>query len=393
MKTRLTLFILALLAVPLYAYANVHNPGTNVVNKGTVYMISTDGHLRPYTSAGAFLSYGFNSWSNVGQASTDDLSLPVGDFIPPRDGKIVCSDRGNDKGTCYLITNGKKAAFTSQDVFTTLGFNFKNALYGDVSFLNSTNDISNSNQAHVPGVLINDGGTIKLIGTTGTIGIPSMNTLQSWGYSLVDVVSANAADKAYSQQDILAPHTPGQLTWNSNSTISVTPAPIASTECKNLQLEYKSFNDKYNLTVAQSLSISTEFVDMIKVNNSDFSYAYQRVLSKKDSFSSLIQQFNKTIDDLPLLSFYQTSDMKQKFYSGSADYLNAYNSLLLSSKYANEAIGVPNNSYLVNAAKTAIDESSAKSKSATASLIAGDNLYSSMDKAYALAYTNSCPKQ
>lgn len=223
------LFPIGLLTIPLFVSAATHSPGTNVLNNGTIYMITTDGQLRPYTSAGAYLSYGFNSWNNVEQANSDDLTLPVGNFIPPRDGKIVCSDRGTDKGTCYLITNGKKAGFTSEDVFNKLGFNFKYVLSGDVSFLPSTDNISNGNQTHLPGTLINDNGTVKLVGTSGTVGVPSMDTLKSWGYSLVDVVNANSSDKTLPQNDILNPRTSGQLTWSKDTvltpTVVATPVP------------------------------------------------------------------------------------------------------------------------------------------------------------------------
>src|SRR6185312_17234132 len=92
------------LGAPLAALAAVHADGTNVSDaSGTVYMI-VSGQRRPYTSAGAFLSYGFNSFASVAQASAEDLALPVGSFIPPQDGSIICSDRGSDKGTCYEIS-------------------------------------------------------------------------------------------------------------------------------------------------------------------------------------------------------------------------------------------------------------------------------------------------
>ncbi|MEK7652196.1 MAG: trypsin-like peptidase domain-containing protein [Patescibacteria group bacterium] len=226
MKIKIVLFGLVFLVTPLFVSAATHSAGTNVFSNGTIYMVSTDGQLRPYTSAGAYLSYGFNSWSNAVQANSDDLALPIGSFIPPRDGKIVCSDRGADKGTCYLITNGTKAGFTSADVFNKLGFSFKYALSGDVSFLIGTDNISDSTQTHLPGTLINDNGTIKLVGTAGTVGVPSMDTLKSWGYSLVDVVKANSADKTIPQIDILASHAPGQLAWDSKSKVGNQPSGL-----------------------------------------------------------------------------------------------------------------------------------------------------------------------
>ncbi len=196
---------------PSSPVAGTDIPGTNISSNGTVYMITTDGQRRPYTSAGAFLSYGFNSWTNVVPASSVDLALPAGNFIPPRDGKIICSDNGSDKGTCYLITNSQKAAFANAAVFKGLGFNFSNSVNGDISFLPSAPTISNASQAHSAGVLINLNGTIYLVGDNGLLGIPDMNTLTSWGYSLTDSVKANAADSAMAQTGVMATHTPGAL--------------------------------------------------------------------------------------------------------------------------------------------------------------------------------------
>jgi plastocyanin len=211
MKTKSLFFGLILVLAPFFASAAAHPAGTNVISNGTVYMVTTDGQLRPYTSAGAFLSYGFNSFATVVPANADDLLLPIGSFIPPRDGQVTCSDRGGDKGTCYLISDGKKAGFTSSDVFSKLGFNFKRVLYGDVSFLPSTTNISDTAQSHLPGTLINDNGTVKLVGSGGTVGVPSVDTLKSWGYSLDDVVPANTADKTIPQTEVLPPHNSGEL--------------------------------------------------------------------------------------------------------------------------------------------------------------------------------------
>ena len=124
-----------------FSLAAAHSAGTNISSNGTIYMVTDNSYIRPYTSAGAFLSYSFNSWAGVQAATPEDLALPQGSFIPARDGKIVCSDRGADKGTCYLITGGKTAAFVSAEVFKGLGFSFSKALYGDVSFLAKDSNI------------------------------------------------------------------------------------------------------------------------------------------------------------------------------------------------------------------------------------------------------------
>jgi hypothetical protein len=243
MKIKTVLLGLVFLAVPFFVSAASHSAGTNIISNGTVYMITADGQRRPYTSAGAFLSYGFNSWTTVGQANTDDLTLPVGNFIPPRDGKIVCSNKGSDKGTCYLITDGQKAAFTSATVFTGLGFNFSDSLSGDVSFLASAPNISNTSQAHPAGTLVNKNGTVYLVGDNGLLGVPDMNTLSSWGYSTSDIVSADRADSATEQSGVMSARTPGALSplentslslgTNPNTPTSTTPIPTPASTLSN----------------------------------------------------------------------------------------------------------------------------------------------------------------
>jgi hypothetical protein len=199
------------LAVPFVAMAAVHADGTNVAKSdGTVGMM-IGGTFRPYTSAGAFLSYGFNSWASVVPANSDDLAAPVGSFIPPQDGKVMCSDRGSDKGTCYLITGSEKAGFTSAAVFTGLGFSFSNAGYGDVSWMSTAPNIDNSTAAHLPGVLVNNNGTVQLVGANGLLGIPDLATFNSWGYSFTNVVPANAADQTMTQTGVMAARVAGQL--------------------------------------------------------------------------------------------------------------------------------------------------------------------------------------
>jgi len=210
---------------PLAASAAAHAAGTNVMSSdGTVWMVMPDGTRRAYTSAGAFLSYGFNSWSTVVVANADDLALTAGGFIPPQDGSITCSDRGADKGTCYLITGSQKAGFTSAAVFTGRGFSFSNAQMGDVSWMGSYSALINdTTSANLPGVLVNNNGTVQLVGTTGLLGIPDLATFNGWGYSFSKVVPANAADKAMVQTGVMAARTPGQL--SPTATTGTTPPP------------------------------------------------------------------------------------------------------------------------------------------------------------------------
>lgn len=203
------------LHAPGSAFPGAHAPGSAILTSdGTVWFVTLDNTRRAFTSGGAFLSYGFLSFSQVVSANAADLVLTQGAFIPPMDGKIVCSDRDDSyavKGTCYLITGGKRAAFTSGAVFTALGFKFSHTTNGDVSFLATDANISDASLAHRPGVLVNNKGTVQLVGQTSLIGIPTMSVLSSWGYTSADIVPANAADKAITQSGVMPARVTGQL--------------------------------------------------------------------------------------------------------------------------------------------------------------------------------------
>lgn len=195
--------------------AGLHPLGTIINSNGTLYTITTNELnqtvRRPYTSGGAFLSYGFNSFALAVTASTEDLALPVGSFIPAQDGRVICSDRGTDKGTCYFMTQGQKAGFVSEAVFKGLGFSFSNVYQGDVSFMTSAANITSPTQQHLPGTVVNNAGTIQLIGSTGLAGFPTFDVFIGWGYDVSMVVPANTLDKALSQSSVVPARTAGQV--------------------------------------------------------------------------------------------------------------------------------------------------------------------------------------
>jgi len=178
---------------------------------GTVCLVTFTNQLRCYTSAGAFLSYGFNTFAAVLDANASEAVLPRGSFIPPQDGKILCSDRGADFGTCYLITGGKKAAFTSAAVFVTLGFKFSRVIYGDLSWMESAPNIESVNEDHRAGVLIGKNETVYLVAPQGLFGIPDIATFYSWGYSFEDVVGAFNGDWSNPQVAVMPARQSGSL--------------------------------------------------------------------------------------------------------------------------------------------------------------------------------------
>lgn len=232
-KYKLLVLVFAITVLPAIALAAPHSLGTNIISSnGTVYTITMENGAtvrRPYTSAGAFLSYSYNNWGSVVGASSEDMTLPLGSFIPPQDGKIICSDRGADKGTCYLITNRKKAGFTNETVFKQLGYNFAYAMYGDVSFLSNTDNISQSNIHHPSGSLVNIDGTVYLVAGNVLLGLPSWQTLEGWGYRPSDIIMANAADRMLQREGVVTPKNPGEIS-PPVSTAPTTPVLILSTD-------------------------------------------------------------------------------------------------------------------------------------------------------------------
>jgi hypothetical protein len=181
---------------------------------GTVWFVTKEMTKRPFTSWGAFLTYGFLNQSMIKDADSSVNALPTGEFVKPADGQIFCASvtKGTDvAGECALITGGKKAAFTSAAVFAAQGFSFANANYGDSSFLEKTGNVDNGGAAHLPGTLVNNGGTVQMVVSGGLWGIPSQAVFDSWGYSYSDVVMANAADKSMTQVGVIPGRVAGEL--------------------------------------------------------------------------------------------------------------------------------------------------------------------------------------
>lgn len=221
----------ALAFAPTTAFAAAHAVGTNVNASGTIWSILPGPCRAAYTSAGAFLSYGFNSFAGVVDANADDLALAqcTPAFIPPAPGTIIFSDRGADRGTGYFMAldgsgGVQRRGFTSASVFTGLGFNFANGSFADVSWMASGSNIDSASMQHPAGSLVNKAGTVYFVGNSGLIGIPDVATFNSWGMSFNNTVPANAADNALTQVGVLASRMAGQLVPSLTTT---TPPPVA----------------------------------------------------------------------------------------------------------------------------------------------------------------------
>ncbi len=216
-KYILALLLLGVIFAPTSALAeSAHSVGTNIVDKkGTVYLIQeTNSRINgyaiikyktPYTSAGAFLSYKFNSFQNVQTANTADLSLPLYNdltgpvqFISPRPGSLI-----NDKGTVYIITSYARTGFTSEAVFKGLGYSYSNVYKGDTSFLHTDTPINSNSQQHPAGTLIKDKGTLYIMHFGSKIGVPTIKALESWGYWTNEAVIATSYDITTNESNVL----------------------------------------------------------------------------------------------------------------------------------------------------------------------------------------------
>jgi hypothetical protein len=322
----LGLAVLVSLGITQEALAAPHTPGKNVSHNGTVYMITDDGQRRPYTSAGAFVSYGFNYWQFVEPASQEDLAMPVSSFIPPRDGKIVCSDRGSDKGTCYLITNGKRAGFVSEKVFKDLGFSFSKALYGDVSFMDKDTNISEANSQHRAGVLINKNGTLYIVSPTGLLGVPDFPILNTWGYALDEAVPANGADNTLSQASTITYRAGAKLAPYTQSAGPALPSSPATEEDL-----LKSYIDTHPELPTNEISSPTEGAAVLALARSviaanSFSETYPYLSAKTLEMINRLPSFAKVLSESDGVELSATSELSSKIslYEGNVHAMVTY---------------------------------------------------------------------
>ncbi len=79
-------------------------------------------------------------------------------------------------------------------------------------FTNTPSAQTDPNTPHAPGTLIKIDSTYYIAMQGGLIGIPSMEVLQSWGYSINNAVQGNAADELLFQFKVLTMKQPGEST-------------------------------------------------------------------------------------------------------------------------------------------------------------------------------------
>jgi len=166
--------------------------------------------LRAYPSAAIFLSYPKNSWSDIVQANADDLASNQGPLMTFAPGTLV-----NDNGTIYvvdgdwanLLITPLKHGIPDAATFLSLGYKWSNVVSGDISSI-AAGDIISASNAHLPGALINQNGTIYCITQYGKIVFTSIDDFTSRGFKLKNVVPANSQDAAL-PTDTYGWHEPG----------------------------------------------------------------------------------------------------------------------------------------------------------------------------------------
>lgn len=165
-----------------------------VNDQGTIYLIKDD-QKQGITSPGMLYSYGFE-FKDAQPVTSSDKLLPTAELLLPGNGSLV---KSSEDSTVWLISNGFKYGFVSEQVFLNLGFKFNSVLIvtaPELDKLVAGLPLSDSTAAHLDNVDINLNGTIFWIFGGKKYGYPSREIYNSWhkddDYS--QVVPGNTAD-------------------------------------------------------------------------------------------------------------------------------------------------------------------------------------------------------
>ncbi|MDE2312345.1 MAG: hypothetical protein KGJ93_04655, partial [Patescibacteria group bacterium] len=186
--------------------------GTYLINDhGTIYLVQ-GGVRHGVTDPGILFSYGFDL--KAASAATDaDLTLPQGQLLTPGDGSLV---KSKADPTVYLISGGQRYAFTSSAVFSALGFKWSSVqtvTNPEMQALPKASLLNDGSAAHLPGLDVNDHGTIYWIaGDFSRQAYPSLDVYNSWHRSgdFSWVVPANQADQALVVKGMVTPRVLGR---------------------------------------------------------------------------------------------------------------------------------------------------------------------------------------
>lgn len=173
---------------------DVHPAGTILFADDwkTVYVMG-NGVRRGFATPEEFQSHGFK-FSEIIKGNSADYQLSEGAVMPFADGTLVLDS--TDNRTVYIIDAGSKRGFTAPEVFTGLGYQFSQAVKGNVSKYPTGVPIGSSTSSHPEGALINVNNTVYKVSSGGKQVFPDQKVFDSWSYSFNRVVLANSADTA-----------------------------------------------------------------------------------------------------------------------------------------------------------------------------------------------------
>jgi hypothetical protein len=106
-----------------------------------------------------------------------------------KDGTLI-----KDGTAIYVIEHGLKRPMVSMDVFNGFGYAAKNIITANTSSTLEGEVLATSEQRHVRGTLVKDGGTVYFMGKDLKYPFPSKSVFYSWGSNFKDVVTANSYD-------------------------------------------------------------------------------------------------------------------------------------------------------------------------------------------------------
>jgi len=171
-----------------------------LINYNGTYYLIIDNIRHGITNPGLLTSYGFTF--EMGRIATaQDMALPEGDLLLPSDG--ILAKTAQDK-TVWLISNSQRLGFTSETVFSTLGFKFSQVLVitdPELNKLPRGANLDNPQARHPDGVDINLLGTIYWVHQGQLYPYPSLEVYNSWRVpnDFSRVLPANTADQALPQ--------------------------------------------------------------------------------------------------------------------------------------------------------------------------------------------------
>jgi hypothetical protein len=180
--------------LPTTSLGPVHPNGTVILGSDnrTVFVIE-GGMKRGFATPEEYNSQGF-VFAEIVKANVSDLALSDGSIMTFSDGTLVLDN--TDGRTVYIIFNGTKRGFTSEEVFLGLNYSFAKAVRGNLNQYATGNPIGSATEPHPEGTLIKDGTSLFKIVNGGRQTVPNMKVFDSWHWKLENLLVVNDADKA-----------------------------------------------------------------------------------------------------------------------------------------------------------------------------------------------------